>query len=108
MLPLVVWSEPLITFVYGERYSGASGPLRILVAASALRVGVAVLSARAQATDRLSYLGWTQSFGLALTAGVALLLIPMYGMSGAALATLIGQAACLLVLATDRRKRSAT
>lgn len=98
VMPIVLIGKPLISAVYGAAYTAASAPLAILLFGAAIRVGIAFLTAAAQAMDELRVLGLAQGLSLAVTSLLVVGLLTPFGMVGAAAAVALGQLICLSML----------
>ncbi|NYG54700.1 O-antigen/teichoic acid export membrane protein [Nocardioides perillae] len=107
IIPVAAGGDWLIRHVYGPAYVPAADPLSILLVAAAVKVGIAFLSAESQALDKLRLLGLAHSSTLIATGMLVATLVPVWGMTGAASAVLIGQVACLSVLWLGVRQVSA-
>lgn len=100
-LPLAVAGTVLargvIHLVYGGQFGAAAGALRVLIWAVAVSFLSYLLTSALNAMDRQRlYLGMTASM-TALNAALNWVWIPRYGFMGAAVATLITEAALLLL-----------
>jgi O-antigen/teichoic acid export membrane protein len=84
----------VVPVLFGDEFRGAARPLALLmpgvVAYAPVNILVVYISVRA-GRPRLSL--WVSVVGLVVTAAMSLLLIPPYGVSGAAVASAIGYAA---------------
>jgi O-antigen/teichoic acid export membrane protein len=83
----------LLMLLYGKEYSGALMILRILVVEVVLTGATQVLSQAFMALGRPGVITTLQVIGLSLTVPLMLLLIPRYGITGAALALLLSTCA---------------
>lgn len=104
-LVLVVWGEPIVAFVFGSEYSGAANALAILcigqlINASAGSVG-AVLNMTGN--DQIVFVGAV--LALIVNTALALLLIPPYGLTGAAVSFAVSIATWNIFLSIMARSR---
>lgn len=83
-------AEPLITFVFGEKYANAAIILQVLGAAFALRFVSTALQTVLTTSDL--HVRRTKSIAMATLANVGfnLVLIPLYGSIGAAISVILG------------------
>jgi O-antigen/teichoic acid export membrane protein len=80
VVPAAALGAPVIRATYGPEYVDAAGPLVVLVAGVAIRLGVVILAARAKAQRRLDAL-------------IRAEVVSLWGQLGAAVAVVLGQAA---------------
>jgi O-antigen/teichoic acid export membrane protein len=86
----------LLRILYGAEYVAASGALRILVAEVVLSGATYVLAQAFMALDRPGVVTVLQAIGLSLSIPLMILLIPHYGIYGAAIALLTSTVARLI------------
>lgn len=86
----------LLRVVYGAEYAAAAGALRILVLEAVLSGVTFVLAQAFMALNRPGVVTLLQGIGLSLCIPLMLLLIPRYGIYGAALSLLVSTSARLL------------
>jgi O-antigen/teichoic acid export membrane protein len=86
----------LLRFLYGSDYVAAAGVLRILVAECVLSGATFVLAQAFMALDRPGVVTVLQAIGLSLSIPLIILLIPRYGIYGAAISLLISTSARLI------------
>jgi O-antigen/teichoic acid export membrane protein len=86
----------LLRLLYGAEYVSAVGALRILVAECVLSGAVFVLAQAFMALNRPGVVTVLQAFGLSLSIPMMLLLIPRYGIYGAAVSLLTSTVARLV------------
>lgn len=79
----------LITLVYGSAFSGSVTALRILLAGVAMNCWYQVLSGYLMGRRLLAGLVAATSAGVALNVGLNLVLLPTFGIEGAALASVV-------------------
>jgi O-antigen/teichoic acid export membrane protein len=96
-------ATPLLVLVFGPGYAAASGPFRILSLGLPVVFAIWILHAAAISVDREGLLLKTGLIGLAVNGGLNLYLIPRYGASGAAFATVAGELVCCAVLVLGLR-----
>jgi O-antigen/teichoic acid export membrane protein len=104
-------ASPAVALLYDESYAPSAGVLQLLGAGFVVVFPLAVLHTIAMAANAERLMLLTAVVGCATNAGLNLLLIPQFGMHGAAIATIVGEAVSLVVLATGvwmRRRRPAT
>jgi O-antigen/teichoic acid export membrane protein len=86
----------LLRLLYGREYVAAAGALRILVVEVVLSGATYVLAQAFMALDRPGVVTVLQAIGLSLSIPLMILLIPRYGIYGAAVSLLISTTARLL------------
>ena len=91
-------ATPLIILLFGADYAEATAPFRILVVGLPVVFAIWILHAIAISVDRARLLLVTGLIGLAVNVGLNLYVIPRYGASGAALATVVGEVVSMAVL----------
>lgn len=90
-IPVTFFSEEIVSLLYGEKYSLASNVLTIHVW-SAIFVFLGVAGGKWLIAENLQKLSLLRTLsGMLLNVALNLLLIPRYGIEGAAFATLISQ-----------------
>ncbi|MFT3873067.1 MAG: polysaccharide biosynthesis C-terminal domain-containing protein [Nocardioides sp.] len=97
-LSVLPFARAAIELVYGGDYVAAVDPLRVLLAAGACRIGIAVLGAALRASGHLSMVTKTQVLGIAVSIAALIVLLPRYGVMGAAISVLLSQFVCFAVL----------
>ena len=85
----------LLRVFYGKDYTSAAGCLRILLAEVTISGTVFIFAQAFMALNHPGTVSLLQGFGLALTVPLMLVLIPRYGITGAALALLLSTVARL-------------
>ena len=83
----------LLVFLYGTQYRGAAAILRILVVEVILAGATQVLSQAFMALARPGVITILQAIGLLLTIPLMLVLVPRYGIEGAAFSLLLSTCA---------------
>lgn len=83
-------AEPLITFVFGEKYANAAIILQILGAAFALRFVSTALQTVLSTSDLHARRTKSIALATAVNIGFNLILIPLYGGIGAAISVILG------------------
>jgi O-antigen/teichoic acid export membrane protein len=86
----------LLRILYGSEYVAAAGAMRILVVEAVLSGAVYILAQAFMALDRPGVVTVLQAIGLSLSIPLMLLLIPRFGIYGAAVSLLISTVARLL------------
>jgi O-antigen/teichoic acid export membrane protein len=86
----------LLRILYGSEYVAAAGALRILVVEVVLSGATYVLAQAFMALDRPGVVTMLQGIGLSLSIPLMMLLIPRFGIYGAAISLLISTTARLL------------
>jgi len=94
-----LFSEEIITFLFGAAYAGAAPPFKILVTANAFLSTFISLSAVLQAMDMQAVPAKILIFSAVLDVILNLILIPRYSLLGAAFSTLIASLFAFLALA---------
>jgi O-antigen/teichoic acid export membrane protein len=90
---IMVAGPRLLTLLYGPSYSGAATVLRILVVEVILSGATQVISQAFMALGRPGVITGLQAFGLSLTVPLMLVLVPRFGLEGAAVALMLSSAA---------------
>ena len=98
-----VTGPTLLRILYGKEYVGAIGALRILVIEVVLSGATFVLAQAFMALGRPGIVTILQAIGLSLSIPMMLLLIPRYGIYGAAVSLLTSTVARLLFIYTGFR-----
>ena len=106
---LAYWiAAPAVSVLYDDSYAPSAGVLQRLGAGFVVVFPLAVLHTIAMAANAERLMLLTAVVGCTLNAALNLVLIPGYGIHGAAIATIIGEAISLAVLGTGmwmRRRR---
>jgi O-antigen/teichoic acid export membrane protein len=97
------WATPLLVWLFGGPFGAATPPFRILCAGLPIVFVIWIVHAIAISVDRERLLLRTGLVGLAVNVGLNLYVIPRYGGSGAAFATVAGEAVSLGVLLAGLR-----
>lgn len=97
-LGLVLLSRPIILLLYGESYAPAVGPLRIITWLTAFSYLGVARNAWIVCTNRQKYLKYVYFGGALSNVLLNLLLIPRWGASGAAVASLAAQMTTSLIV----------
>ncbi len=106
--PFLLLAGPVTNLLYGHRFDGAVAPARVLIAGMLLGSAAGVASGFLYGRGRPGLNSWALGLGLAVTVVLDLLLIPAYGVMGAAVAStttyLLADAALvwLLLRVSDR------
>jgi O-antigen/teichoic acid export membrane protein len=95
-IPVCLAGPILLRILYGKEYVGAVGAMRILVLEVVLSGATYVLAQAFMALDRPGVVTILQAIGLSLSIPMMLLLIPRYGIYGAAISLLTSTVARLL------------
>ena len=100
-------AAPIVGLLFGGRYAAAAQPLQILAAGSVFVFVTWILHAAAISTNLDRRLLLTTAIGLAANVALNIVLIPRYGISGAAWATVVaeGMTVVLLIVQLQRRLR---
>jgi O-antigen/teichoic acid export membrane protein len=107
-----VVARPAVTLLFGPAFAHADRPFVILAVAMIFYGVNSVISNYAASRGFPAFAVWVWAVGLALNVGLNLLLVPRYGISGSAVASLIGYgvvavAQALYFFAEARRARQA-
>jgi len=86
---LILVSDPLINIVFGEDYSGGVIVLQVLAAYAILRSVAKITSGGLDYLGRARHRAYAKGITSILNVGLNILLIPLYGVVGAAAATVI-------------------
>src|ERR1700722_19440111 len=90
---IMVAGPRLLVFLYGPEYRGAAAILRILVVEVILGGATQVMSQAFMALSRPGVVTVLQAIGLLLTVPLMLVLVPRFGIAGAALSLLLSTCA---------------
>lgn len=88
-LVLGILAGPLIGFAYGAAYAGAAGPLRILLAGVVANTAYQILSGYMLGRGAMRGVVIVTLAGVAINLALNLVLMPVFGIGGAAVASLI-------------------
>jgi len=102
-IPVCLVGPVLLRLVYGAEYVNAVGALRIMVLEVILSGATFVLAQAFMALNRPGVVTILQAFGLSLSVPMMLLLIPRYGIYGAAISLLVSTIARLVFVYTGFR-----
>jgi O-antigen/teichoic acid export membrane protein len=102
----VTIATPLLVFLFGPEYAGATRAFRTLCVGLPIVFAIWILHAIAISVDRETLLLKTGLIGLVVNVGLNLYVIPHFGPVGAAFATVVGEAVCMIVLIKGLRLRS--
>lgn len=95
---ICIAAKPFVSIIYGENYLPAVGPLRIVVWYTAFSYLGVARNTWMVCENKQKYLKYLYISAAALNVVLNLALIPQWGASGAAAASLITQAATTVVL----------
>ena len=98
-----VLAGPAVTLLFGSAYAAAGGVLQLLAAGFVVVFPLCALHAVALSAGASGWLLRTAVIGCVLNVGLNLVLIPRFGMHGAAAATVAGEAVSMTVLAWGLR-----
>jgi Na+-driven multidrug efflux pump len=84
-------ATPMLVFLFGASYAAATFPFQILCVGLPVVFAIWILHAIAISVDRERLLLKTGLVGLSVNVGLNLYVIPRYGGTGAALATVVGE-----------------
>ncbi len=98
-----VLATPLLVLLFGADYAAATPAFRILCLGLPIVFVIWILHAIAISVDRERLLARTALVGLAVNVALNLFVIPRYGGSGAALATVVGELVSAAMLTTGLR-----
>ncbi len=90
--------------MYGNAFVPAVTPLRILLVGIVASSFLQVLSSLLLGSGRLQLLVWATAMGFAINLGLNLVLIPRFGMNGAAVSSAISYSVTGLVLSMVARR----
>jgi len=106
-LPMTFLSDWVVNLLYGEQYNQAGSVLMIHIWAGVF-VFLGVASGKWFISENLQMLAfWRTFYGMVVNVALNFLLIPKYGIQGAAISTLIGQifAAYLFDISNNKTKK---
>ena len=98
-------ARPLVSMLYGSGYQPAVAPLQVLAGGSLFVFCTWILQAAAIATNLDGRLVLTTALGLAANVGLNVLLIPRWGIAGAAWATVVAEGLTVLLLFAQVQRR---
>jgi O-antigen/teichoic acid export membrane protein len=96
-------ATPILVLLFGAGYAAATPAFRILCVGLPVVFVIWILHAIAISVDRERLLARTALVGLAVNVGLNLIVIPLYGGRGAALATVVGELVSAAMLVTGLR-----
>ena len=102
-----LFASPILTTVFGVAYAPGTAPLQILAGGSLFVFSTWILHAAAISTNLDRRLLITTVVGLASNVALNLVLIPRWGISGAAWATVIAEALTVVLLFVQVKRRLA-
>lgn len=100
VLPLALAAPPLLQLLYGDAFAASAGPFRILLIDAVLLGFSSILMQAFMGSGRPGVVTVLLVLGLVMNAAGMLILVPVFGISGAALAILIStivRVGCLLL-----------
>ena len=100
----VVFAAPVVVLLFGSAYGAAGGVLQLLSVGLVVVFPLCVLHAVALSAGAGGWLLRTAVLGCTLNVGLNFVLIPRFGMHGAAAATVAGETLSLIVLAWGLRR----
>jgi O-antigen/teichoic acid export membrane protein len=92
------WATPLVVLLFGPQFAASAAPLRILSAGLSLVYVIWILHVTAISMNREKLLLATGIVGLVAKVALNAYLIPHYGVNGAAVAVILGEAVSIAVL----------
>ncbi len=92
------WATPLVVLLFDPKFAASAAPLRILSAGLPLVYAIWILHVTAISMNRERLLLWTGIVGLVAKVALNAYLIPHYGVNGAAVAVILGEAISIGVL----------
>jgi hypothetical protein len=95
----------IVALLFGGRYAPAVQPLQILAAGSVFVFATWILHAAAISTNLDRRLLLTTAIGLAANVALNIVLIPRYGISGAAWATVVAEGLTVFLLLVQLQRR---
>ena len=98
-------AHPLMTLIFGDRYAASVPPLQILAGGALFVFMTWILHAAAISTNLDRRLLLTTVVGLSANVALNVMLIPRFGISGAAWATVIAEALTVLLLWVQIQRR---
>jgi O-antigen/teichoic acid export membrane protein len=98
-------AAPIVALLFGVRYAPAVPPLQILAAGSVFVFATWILHAAAISTNLDRRLLLTTAVGLAANVALNIVLIPRYGISGAAWATVVAEGLTVFLLLVQLQRR---
>ena len=99
-----IWATPLLVLLFGSGYAEATPAFRILCLGLPIVFAIWIFHAIAISVDREKLLLRTALVGLTVNVGMNLWVIPQYGGSGAAAATVAGEAVSAAMLVAGLRR----
>lgn len=98
---LVLTADPFISLVFGAEYASGSGVLILITAATFLNACTLPLAKFLPARDKPGWVAFNRISVILLNAALNLVLIPAYGIMGAAMATAVAMAAGSALVVTE-------
>lgn len=93
------WAEGLIMVIYGAKYQAAVPVFQVMVVATGLSLSLGAFGAVLSTTDNQRVRATSAGVLVALGAGLALALVPTYGLMGATASVAVGSVLSLAMLA---------
>jgi O-antigen/teichoic acid export membrane protein len=94
-----LWAESLVTLIYGDQYAAAVPVFQVMVIATGLTLSQGAFGAVLSTTDNQRLRAAAAAILVTLAAGLALLLVPPYGLRGATASVALGAVITLAVVA---------
>jgi O-antigen/teichoic acid export membrane protein len=101
---LALFAGPLTRIVYGDAFAAAATPLRILLVGIVASSFLQVLSSLLLGLGRLRLLIQTTSFGFAINLSLNIVLIPRFGMNGAAVSSAVSYSVTAILFTLVARR----
>jgi O-antigen/teichoic acid export membrane protein len=101
---LALFAGPLTRIVYGDAFAAAATPLRILLVGIVASSFLQVLSSLLLGLGRLRLLIQTTAFGFAINLTLNIVLIPRFGMNGAAVSSAVSYSVTAILFTVIARR----
>lgn len=103
-LPLFLAPEPILTLVYGRAYAPAADVLRIILVGQLITVGFGLNASVLTMTKHERRVTRAMAVALVLNAGTFALLVPLWGITGAAIGYVVSILAWNVMTWLDARR----
>src|SRR3546814_612888 len=107
MCSSAIWlTAPVVPLLFGNDFNGITHVMRILALLPILQVLRGLISFRTIYHQQMSLIGWTNVTGASLSVLTVSILVPTYGIEGAAMSAYASEAAMLAMLSFGSKRRS--
>lgn len=93
-----LWADVVVTLMYGPQYASATPVFQVMVLVAGITLSQGPFGALLSTTDHQRIRAFVAAFSVGLSALVAVLLVPRYGLSGAVMAHAVSSAVLFLAI----------